>query len=506
MWRAIEKKSPPMGEPPAPRAFLSCRARDAAGALALSEADMHTIAPTGPLGAPGGARWISCADVLKHAFRTRPSSHQYVQESRAPDGTRLALWSFRNDPVFGSAERAYAGCTQFALRPYQQRAVDACVSECGASSGLLHMCCGAGKTFVGSALMNRLRLPTVVITTHGVSVDQWMLHLRHMGIPDGDVVRMSGERARSPVPLPAVLIATYAMYARAFADTDSPWHTVCLATQVLDCLVVLDEVHSAPAETFRHVCSMRAKCIVGFTATLCREDDGVRHLLERVGPVLVCVDVNALETTGHVSRSRHVVVHVPLASDSELASTVSADSRSRRGLCRAILNPHKVRAMLALIRRHVGDHILVFCDDLVCIRALHSAARADGIRATGPVTGKTALAERLAYFGHFEAATSCCLFLSRIGDNAVDLARANVLIKMSTVSRSRTQEEQRNGRGARTASVDLASTTVYTLLSIGTREEDFFQRREEHLRARGFVVEHAWLRGSDTVALLPRAE
>lgn len=61
-------------------------------------------------------------------------------------------------------------------------------------------------------------------------------------------------------------------------------------------LMILDEVHLAPAATFRTVTTeFRAHCKLGLTATMIREDGLIEELPRLVGPRLYEVDLLCLK-------------------------------------------------------------------------------------------------------------------------------------------------------------------------------------------------------------------
>lgn len=442
-----------------------------------------SVTPTGPWGAPNPSgpltRWICQADVLEHLLALdRPTP--FVATVAGPP--RDAIWRHAADDALDRRPDVFAELRAYPLHAHQEEAVRACADAEVARSGLVVMPCGSGKTFVGSALIVRLRAPSVVVTTHHVSVQQWKRHLLGLGFDDAHVLVM-GDHDPPPstvrLPLPPVILCTYAMFARSLGAPDSAHHLLCKALTALDVgLLVLDEVHSAPARTFSRVCAVRARCAIGLTATLCREDDGIDALMERIGGVLHTADADALVRDGKIAGVTHAQLRVPMsARAAQLYRTLPA---ARHTI--AALNGNKLRVLLALVVRHCDQHILVFCDLVDALRRAHRYLCRFGVRALGPICGATAKRDRIALFRHFERAASACLLISKVGDNALDVPTADVVIKLTTVSKSRNQEEQRNGRGAR-ARADKHESAVYTLTAVATHEETFFEHRRRHLAA-----------------------
>ena len=74
---------------------------------------------------------------------------------------------------------------------------------------------------------------------------------------------------------------------------------------IIDCvgLMVLDEVHTIPAEQFRKVLTIvRAHTKLGLTATLVREDDKITDLNFLIGPKLYEANWRELRNLGHIAR------------------------------------------------------------------------------------------------------------------------------------------------------------------------------------------------------------
>lgn len=77
------------------------------------------------------------------------------------------------------------------------------------------------------------------------------------------------------------------------------------------------------------------------------------------------------------------------------------------------------------------------------------------------------------------------LVLSRVGNFALDLPDADVLIQVSGKYGSRQEEAQRLGRILRPKS-DGRTAQFYTLVSLRTCEEDFARHRQLFLTEQGY--------------------
>lgn len=65
------------------------------------------------------------------------------------------------------------------------------------------------------------------------------------------------------------------------------------------------------------------------------------------------------------------------------------------------------------------------------------------------------------------------VFLSKVGDNSIDIPEANVLIQISSHAGSRRQEAQRLGRILRAKKAKPGKTVLLLLLLLGTSMSSF---------------------------------
>jgi len=153
------------------------------------------------------------------------------------------------------------------------------------------------------------------------------------------------------------------------------------------------------------------------------------------------------------------------------------------------MNPNKFRSAEYLIRYHesLGDKIIVFSDNIFALR--HYATRLD----KPFIEGKTTNKERMRIFSQFQYNASVkTIFISKVGDNSIDLPEANVLIQISSQYGSRRQEAQRLGRILRPKSGNINmeekkfDAYFYNLVSIDTRDMYFSAKRQRFLVDQGY--------------------
>jgi DNA excision repair protein ERCC-3 len=99
--------------------------------------------------------------------------------------------------------------------------------------------------------------------------------------------------------------------------------------------------------------------------------------------------------------------------------------------------------------------------------------------------GKTPQPEREETYERFRRGELHCLVLSKVGNFAVDLPDADVLIQVSGAFGSRQEEAQRLGRILR-PKADGRAAHFFTLVSRETREEEFAHHRKLFLTEQGY--------------------
>ena len=156
------------------------------------------------------------------------------------------------------------------------------------------------------------------------------------------------------------------------------------------------------------------------------------------------------------------------------------------------MNPNKFRTCQFLINYHEArnDKIIVFSDDVFALK--HYATQLH----KHYIYGQTSESERnqvLQKFKHDDKVKT--VFISKIGDQAIDLPDANVLIQISFHFGARRQEAQRLGRILRAKSQTEGEFNAffYTLVSKDTEEMAYCTKRQQFLINQGYsfkVISH----------------
>jgi DNA excision repair protein ERCC-3 len=131
----------------------------------------------------------------------------------------------------------------------------------------------------------------------------------------------------------------------------------------------------------------------------------------------------------------------------------------------------------ALVDRHLGERILIMGTYLDSLRAVATALGAPVL------TGDSTHREREAAYAAFRSGETRTLVLSRVGNFAIDLPEAAVLIQISGTMGSRQEEAQRLGRVLRPKP---GGASFYTIVSRRSCEEDLALHRQLFLTEQGY--------------------
>nr|TKW16173.1 hypothetical protein SEVIR_5G281732v2 [Setaria viridis] len=204
--------------------------------------------------------------------------------------------------------------------------------------------------------------------------------------------------------------------------------------------LLMDEVHVVPAHMFRKVISItKSHCKLGLTATLVREDERITDLNFLIGPKLYEAKWLDLVKGGFIANVQCAEVWCPMTKEF-FAEYLTKDNLKKKQVL-YVMNPNKFRACEFLIRFHeqqCGDKIIVFADNLFALTAYAMKIRKPMIY------GATSHAERTRILYQFKNSPEInTIFLSKVGDNSIDIPEANVIIQISSHAGSRRQEAQR---------------------------------------------------------------
>ncbi|QAY65499.1 DNA repair helicase XPB [Paenibacillus protaetiae] len=365
----------------------------------------------------------------------------------------------------------------FALRDYQQQAVDAFYREGSVQggSGVVVLPCGAGKTIVGLAALARSNSAALILTSNTTSVKQWKRELLERTSLAEEMV---GEYTGQLKQVRPITIATYQiMTHRPSAESGYP-HMRLFSERDWG-LIVYDEVHLLPAPVFRMTAEIQATRRLGLTATLVREDGCEEDVFSLIGPKLYELVWKNAESMGHIATVSCSEIRVPLLPEAAQQYHAAPERAKQRT---AAENPAKLPVIRKLLERHSGKQTLIIGQYL---DQLHEVSEKLGVPL---ITGELSQPEREAWYDRFKKGEVPVLAVSKVANFAVDLPDAAVAIQISGSFGSRQEEAQRIGRLLR-PKAGSNEAWFYTIVTEGTKEEQFARKRQLFMVEQGYQYE-----------------
>jgi DNA excision repair protein ERCC-3 len=362
----------------------------------------------------------------------------------------------------------------FSLRPYQQEAAAAfhAAGTASGGSGVITLPCGAGKTIVAMACMERLATSTLVLTTSVTAARQWISELLDKtSLVEKQIAEYTGDLKQ----VREVTVATYQILTwRPNKESDYP-HLQLFESRNWG-LIIYDEVHLLPAPVFRVTASLQARRRLGLTATLVREDGREDDVFALIGPKKADVPWKVLESQNWIATAHCTEVRLPMPEELRMDYAV-ADARQQFRI--ASENPAKLEVVRHLLERHPDEPVLVIG---MYLDQLDKIAGPLGL----PVlTGSTPQRKRDELFARFKEGKIRVLAVSKVANFAVDLPEASIAIQISGTFGSRQEEAQRLGRILRPKQKGNQAH-FYSVVSADTVEQDFALKRQLFLCEQGY--------------------
>ena len=379
------------------------------------------------------------------------------------------------------------------LRPYQEKSLSKMFSNGRARSGVIVLPCGAGKSLTGVAAAARVKKSVICLCTNAVSVDQWKQQFQMWtNLQSEQIASFTADRKEHFQGDAGVVVTTYSMVAFGGRRSEEAARIIGWLQSREWGLMLLDEVHVFPADTVRKVIAVvKAHCKLGLTATLIREDTKIQDLHYLVGPKMYEANWLDLVQDGHLANVQCVEVWCEMTAEFFRRYLREASAHKRELLW--VLNPTKFMTCQFLMEYHEarGDKVLVFSDDIFALREYATKLKRYFIY------GQTSHQERTDVLRAFKDPSSRVntVFISRIGDNSIDIPEANVIIQVDSLAGSRRQEAQRLGRilrpkqGARRGAWDPSEFNAffYSLVSKDTQEMYHSTKRQQFLIDQGYA-------------------
>lgn len=392
------------------------------------------------------------------------------------------------------------------IRSYQEKSLTKMFGNGRARSGIIVLPCGAGKSLTGVTAASTVKRSTVVVCINNASVIQWRgeflrwTNLSSVYEPSHPVIKIFTSHKKDPLPPikeACIIITTYSMLCHGGHRSASGEMMIKSIKEREWGLMILDEVHVAPAEQFQKVLQIvNTHCKLGLTATLVREDNKIKDLNFLVGPKLYEANWIDLTEQGFLARVKCVEVWCPMTKEfyaEYIKGSISGQANNRLQRLLYNLNPTKFRTCEYLVTYHAarGDKIIIFSDDLPALILYCSSLK--GVLDVPYIYGETPHADRENILKLFKQRSSLCpcIGLSKVGDTALDIPEANVIIQVSSHFGARRQEAQRLGRILRPKNNPTGGFNAffYTLVSTDTREMYFSTKRQQYLIDQGYTFQ-----------------
>ena len=439
------------------------------------------------------------------------------------------------------------------VRDYQAKCLNKMFGENQrARSGLIVLPCGAGKSFVGVTAACTINKKTMVLCPTGLSVDQWKFQfenwtnclsagVRVEGFTSDSLRQFETEDEVKALMRADVLITTYTCLTAGREGQRARSRDVMLKELQNEYefgLMILDEVHMLPAAEFqKSLDQLKTHTKLGLTATLVREDEKINDLRFLVGPKIYEANWIELQKAGYLAKVECHEIQCPMAADFHAAyleegrlrkhgekahdgeREVVKVSQFHKEQMLYIMNPNKLMAAHHLILKHkkLGHKVIVFSDRifplvvlsehldqldqrLKCLPTCKKNCKGGCTQhpewlGAGRIDGSVEAWERERLMKSFKThADDHVILLSKVGDAALDMPDANVIIQIASSGGSRMQEAQRLGRILRPKSSTFsarrrgdADAFFYSLVSQDTHEMRFSTARQRYLVEQGYA-------------------
>ncbi|TKY60647.1 DNA repair helicase XPB1 [Spatholobus suberectus] len=425
-----------------------------------------------------------------HSFEIDPSQQRCLPN--ALNYPMLEEYDFRNDTVNPDLDMELKPQAQ--PRPYQEKSLSKMFGNGRARSGIIVLPCGAGKSLVGVSAACRIKKSCLCLATNAVSVDQWAFQFKLWStIREEQICRFTSDSKERFRGNAGVVVTTYNMVAFGGKRSEESEKIIEEIRNREWGLLLMDEVvHVVPAHMFRKVISItKSHCKLGLTATLVREDERITDLNFLIGPKLYEANWLDLVKGGFIANVQCAEVWCPMTKEFFAEYLKKENSKKRQALY--VMNPNKFRACEFLINYHErarGDKIIVFADNLFALTEYAMKLRKPMIY------GATSHVERTKILQAFKTSKDVnTIFLSKVGDNSIDIPEANVIIQISSHAGSRRQEAQRLGRILRAkgklqdrmaGGKEEYNAFFYSLVSTDTQEMYYSTKRQQFLIDQGY--------------------
>lgn len=415
-------------------------------------------------------RVLSVREVKSHVFRRiAPTKGRIISGHR---GNLKQVLIEKGYPVKDLGRYEEFPPLRYELKPevtkdpryaaYQKEAVEEFLRY---GSGTVVLPGGSGKTVIAVMVASQLKAPTLVLVTRAEIGEQFKKEfLTKTTISPYNVACIHGEsRNRTVKP---ITVCTYQIA------------TGSLARQVWDRqwgLVVFDESQHIPAKMWSRTTRIQTTRRLGLTATPVREDKQEKLIFSLIGPGVYEKGWLEMAENGYIARAKAFEVLVDMSE--RISRRYNQATNEREKYVLASTNPGKYPVIAKLLEKHKDDPVLIIG---YYVQGAVEIGKKFGIQVCyGEVPPK----QRHELYDKFREGEINKLVLTSVGEEGVDLPSAKVLIEVCGLWGSRMATGQRFGRILRPKE---EGAIFYELVSQGTTEQDFSEKRRAFLIAKGY--------------------
>lgn len=412
-------------------------------------------------------------DVSSHIYRRLGPTRVRITSGHRAEIKRILIEKGYPTKDYGLIEEFKPLAIQFKpgvkLWPHQVEALNRFME---ARNGVVILPPGSGKTLIGVASTVELQAPTLILSNRAQICEQFKdEYLKWTDISPHQIAVFHGgtsDRYVKPITMVTYQMVTHTSGSRQNRLVRDIWKTRWG-------LIVFDEVQHVPADLWRRTAEeLQSLRKLGLTATPVREDKKEKEIFSLIGPPIVDVGWLEMEEEGRIAEATAYEVLVGMS------PTMRATYRRANEWEKIILasnNPEKIRIVKQLLEKHRDDPTLIigyYVDGAVKMAtAINSEI----------IYGETSQGQRNKLYDAFRKDEIKHLVLTSVGEEGIDLPTARVAINIAGLYGSRMGFSQRFGRILRPKD---ETAIFYELVTEGTIEQDFSERRREYLVGQGY--------------------
>lgn len=412
-------------------------------------------------------RILSMREVKSHIFRrVEPTKARITSGHR---GNLKQVLIEKGYPVKDLGRYEEFEPLRFDLKPevmqdprfgaYQKEAVEEFLKY---GSGTVILPGGSGKTVIAVSIAAKLKAPTLVLATRSEICKQFYKEFLEKTTISGHNVKYIDADVKDRSIRP-ITICTYQIARNLTPLWNRQWG-----------LIVYDESQHVPAPIWRKTSKIQATRRLGLTATPVREDKQEKLIFSLIGPPYFERGWMEMAEEGFIARAKAYEILVDMSD--RIARRYGHSLDERQKYIMASTNPSKLPIIRILLERHEQDKVLVL--GYYVQGAIELSKKLN----VPVIYGETPQKRRHELYESFRKDEISRLILTSVGEEGVDLPDANVLIEVCGLYGSRMQMGQRFGRILR----PKPDAVFYELVSRGTTEQDFSEKRRQFLIAKGY--------------------